>query len=231
MVILLWPWYPAQAAPAGQSVSYYRFYLTVHSEAATEGAPICVGDKVTFRVRAWRTVKYVSQPNEITNMAYGVPVSVTSNDVLKLIGKNSQRVTNPLTFDEETGESGFLEFTFKAMKPGQVRLFFEAMFPKTMVDSSTLKQLSASDQRNLLYDSVDKTVSVVECPLKLNVLSQYNTPPAMGMFWQFIGVIKDAPLQQSGEDEDKFFYEGVEKIVITSKAPLVRFHGKRAIDL
>jgi len=194
----------------------YRFDLTASVSAGREGAPVCAGEKVTFIIRAWRSAEHYQDshldiPRQI---AFNVPVDalVADKNILKVEGP--ARLTTSITLEDP----GAVEFAFKAMKPGQTEIFFEAIFPKKLVDRDTLSKTPANEQLDLLYASVSKKVTVIECPLTLNVLNQYVTTQA-APYQQFIGLIKDAVLQKSDKDENLFVYEGLETVVITERIP------------
>lgn len=240
VVVSMLPLGNVHAAPLEQSSPSmaYRFELTASVSSGREGAPVCVGEKVTFIVRAWRSAEHYQDshldiPRQI---AFNVPVDVLVADKNIVKVEGPARLTTSITLDDP----GAVEFTFKALKPGQTEIYFEAVFPKKLVDQDTLSKIPANEQLDLLYASVKKTVNIIECPLKLNILNQYLTTVSVPS-QQFLGLIKDAVLQKSDQDDNLFIYEGLETIVLTESIPgckvtwtkserLVEIKAERTID-
>lgn len=218
MITSMLPWGTIQAAPLEQTKPEmdYRFELTASISSGREGAPICVGEKVTFIVRAWRSAEHYQDTHKDLPRQTAVNVKIDAlvldKSLLKFEGPTRQMTG--YTFDNP----GSVEFTVKALKPGRGQVTFEALFPKNLIDQQTLKQIPASDLTDTLYAQVNKTVDVIECPLELTVLNQYLTQPG-DVTQHFVGIIRNARLQKSDEDENLFVYEGLETIVLTERVP------------
>ena len=207
-----------QAAPLEQASPgmAYRFELTASVSSSREGTPICVGEKVTFIVRAWRSAQHYQDSHmdlpRQTAVNVKIDALVMDKSLLKVEGPTRQMTG--YTFDNP----GSVEFTIKALKPGKGEISFEALFPKNLIDPQTLQQLPASELNETLYAEVRKTVNVIECPLELTVLDQYLGQTG-GLTQQLVGVIRNAQLQKSDQDENLFSYEGMETVVLTEKIP------------
>ncbi len=217
----------AQAAPAEkpQQKRTYTFSLTASVTAGREGAPVCVGETVSFSVRAWRSaVDSIDSHRDIAiQPAFNVKIDALSlkADVLQVQGPASLRTR----FDYEL--PGEAEFTFKARKEGRAEVVFEALFPARMVDPETRQGLSEADLRSTLYAEVRKTVDVIECPLDVTAMIQYQVSYPGGE-QQFISIVSDARLVKSGQDDGLFVYEGLETVVLTERPPDCEVNWKKS---
>jgi hypothetical protein len=218
LILVCIPIPSAQAAPLErpQQKKTYNLTLTASVNASREGVPICSGDTVSFNVRAWRSaVDSRDSHGDIARQpAFGVKIDALpiQKDILQVQGRSS------LWSSFDVDLPGGAEFTFKALKAGRAEIVFEALFPARLVDQETRQGMTQDDLRATLYADVRKTVEVIDCPLELNVMNQYYAQPG-GMQQQFIGLISNARLQKSGQDDTLFIYEGLETVVLTEKLP------------
>ncbi|MBN1666833.1 MAG: hypothetical protein JW862_07080 [Anaerolineales bacterium] len=220
-LLLILAWLPIPAAQAAPAVKppqkrTYDFSLTASVNAGREGLPVCAGDTVSFFVHAWRSaVDSIDSHKDIARQpAFGVKIDALSlqKDILQVQGSAS------LWSSLDVERPGGAEFTFKARKEGRAVIVFEALFPTRLVDQETRQGLSQDDLNATLFAQVSKTVDVIECPLELTVMNQYYTQK-LGVMQQFIGLISNARLQKSGQDDTLFVYEGLETVVLTEKLP------------
>jgi hypothetical protein len=218
LILAFLPIPSARAAPPEkpQQKRAYQFSLTASVNGGREGAPICSGETVTFTVNAWRSaVDSIDSHRDIARQpAFGVKIDALSlqSNTLQAQGRTS------LSSSMDVELPGGAEFTFKARKPGRAEVVFEALFPERMIDQESRKGMSQEELRSSLYTEVRKSVEVVECPLELNLMNQYlSQQPAFTQ--QFIGLVKNARLEKSQQEDDLYVYEGLETVVLTQKQP------------
>ncbi len=224
----LWP-VAAQAStnrrPARDMV--YTFQLSAE-QARGYSQEVCVGEEVTYRVRAWLSGRDEAQNRTIARRAVpGVRLTARASSGLRVVSADPAIAA---TVDDD-GRFMEAEVTVKAEGPGMAQLTLRGTLMARYLELQA--GVPEEARRQGLRAELSVPVEVIECPLRVSVLERGEIK-AGSYFIDLVGHLPPVRLRQSDMDAEVFVASGTMPVVVRQFAPpatVVISVGTRQVEI